>query len=34
MAEENNQDKLPFIIRRPLPNGRGYEYWKLKDLLK
>jgi len=23
--------KIPFIIRRPLPNG-GCEYWKLKDL--
>jgi DNA-directed RNA polymerase subunit K/omega len=23
--------KIPFIIRRPLPNG-GSEYWKLKDL--
>ena len=23
--------KLPFIIRRPLPNG-GSEYWKLRDL--
>jgi DNA-directed RNA polymerase I, II, and III subunit RPABC2 len=23
--------KIPFIIRRPLPNG-GSEYWKLRDL--
>ena len=25
------QKKLPFIIRRPLPNG-GNEYWKLSEL--
>ena len=25
------KEKLPFIIRRPLPNG-GSEFWKLKDL--
>ena len=29
--EELNQKKIPFIIRRPLPNG-GSEYWKLEDL--
>lgn len=29
--EELKQKKLPFIIRRPLPNG-GNEYWKLSDL--
>ena len=29
--EELMQKKLPFIIRRPLPNG-GSEYWRLKDL--
>ena len=29
--EELKQKKLPFIIRRPLPNG-GYEYWRIKDL--
>ena len=28
---EIRKKKLPFIIRRPLPNG-GSEYWKLKDL--
>ena len=28
---EFNQKKLPFIIRRPLPNG-GSEYWKIHDL--
>ena len=28
---ELKQKKLPFIIRRPLPNG-GSEFWKLKDL--
>ncbi len=25
------QNKIPFIIRRPLPNG-GSEYWKVNDL--
>lgn len=25
------QNKIPFIIRRPLPNG-GSEYWKVSDL--
>ena len=29
--EELKQKKIPFIIRRPLPNG-GNEYWKLEDL--
>lgn len=29
--EEFNQKKIPFIIRRPMPNG-GAEYWKVKDL--
>jgi DNA-directed RNA polymerase I, II, and III subunit RPABC2 len=28
---ELEQKKIPFIIKRPLPNG-GCEYWKLKDL--
>jgi DNA-directed RNA polymerase subunit K/omega len=28
---EFNAKKLPFIIRRPLPNGAS-EYWKLEDL--
>jgi DNA-directed RNA polymerase subunit K/omega len=28
---EFKQKKIPFIIRRPLPNG-GSEYWKLQDL--
>ena len=28
---EFNQKKIPFIIRRPLPNGTS-EYWKVKDL--
>jgi len=23
--------KIPFIIKRPMPNG-GCEYWKFKDL--
>lgn len=29
--EEFNCKKIPFIIRRPLPNG-GSEYWRLSDL--
>ena len=28
---EINAKKLPFIVRRPMPNG-GSEYWKLSDL--
>lgn len=28
---ELEQKKIPFIIKRPLPNG-GSEYWKLSDL--
>lgn len=31
--EEFNQKKLPFIICRPLPNSKEYEYWKLNDLM-
>ena len=29
--EEFNQKKIPFIIKRPLPNGTC-EYWKVSDL--
>ena len=29
--EELKAKKIPFIIRRPIPNG-GTEYWKLQDL--
>ena len=29
--KEFEEKKIPFIIRRPLPNG-GSEYWKLSDL--
>ena len=28
---ELQQKRIPFIIRRPIPNG-GCEYWNLKDL--
>ena len=28
---ELKEKKIPFIIRRPLPNG-GSEYWSLRDL--
>ena len=32
IAEKELEDKkVPFIIRRPLPNGSS-EYWKVKDL--
>ena len=29
--EELKQKKMPFIVRRPLPNG-GSEYWRVEDL--
>lgn len=29
---ELEQKKIPFIIKRPLPNG-SYEYWRLSDLM-
>lgn len=29
---ELDQKRLPFIIKRPLPNGT-FEYWRLSDLL-
>lgn len=29
---ELEQKRLPFIIKRPLPNGQ-YEYWRLADLM-
>lgn len=29
---EYEQKRLPFIIKRPLPNGK-YEYWRLTDLM-
>ena len=28
---ELKEKKIPFIIRRPLPNN-GFEYWKVEDL--
>lgn len=30
-VSELEQKKVPFIVKRPMPNG-GCEYWKLKDL--
>ncbi len=30
-VSELERKKIPFIVKRPLPNG-GCEYWKLKDL--
>ncbi len=29
--EELKQKKIPFILKRPIPNG-SFEYWNLKDL--
>jgi DNA-directed RNA polymerase I, II, and III subunit RPABC2 len=29
---ELEQKRLPYIIKRPLPNGK-FEYWRLYDLL-
>jgi DNA-directed RNA polymerase I, II, and III subunit RPABC2 len=29
---ELEQKRLPFIVKRPLPNGK-YEYWRLSDLM-
>lgn len=29
---ELEQKRLPFIIKRPLPNG-NYEYWRIADLM-
>ena len=31
--EEFTMRKIPFIIRRPLPNLKGYEYLKLTDMI-
>jgi DNA-directed RNA polymerase I, II, and III subunit RPABC2 len=31
VEEELRQKKLPFIIKRPIPNGK-FEYWNIKDL--
>jgi DNA-directed RNA polymerase subunit K/omega len=28
---ELREKKIPFIIKRPIPNG-GFEYWHVKDL--
>jgi len=30
--EEFKQKRIPFIIRRPLPNLESFEYWKLSDM--
>ncbi len=30
--QELEERVIPFIIKRPLPNGNGVEYWKLTDL--
>lgn len=29
--QELNEKKIPFIIKRPIPNG-SFEYWNIKDL--
>ena len=31
-VDEFNERKIPFIIRRPLPQLQGYEYFKLVDM--
>jgi len=31
--EEFKQRRIPFIIRRPLPNLESFEYWKLSDMV-
>lgn len=31
-TEELKQNKLPFMIRRPLPDG-SHEYWRLDDMI-
>ncbi len=31
--EEFKQKKISFIICRPLPNSKDFEYWKLNDLM-
>lgn len=31
--EEFNRKLLPYIVCRPLPNSKEYEYWKLNDLM-
>ena len=28
---ELQEKKIPFIIKRPIPNG-GFEYWNVRDL--
>jgi DNA-directed RNA polymerase subunit K/omega len=32
--EEYKENKIPFIIKRPLADGESYEYWRLGDLKK
>ena len=32
LVEITNELKIPFIIKRPLPNGKS-EYWRVQDLL-
>lgn len=32
-VEELNTKKIPYIIRRIIPNTGDYEYWKLKDMI-
>lgn len=33
MNEEIRQNKLPFIIKRDLPNNNDFDLWKLSDLI-
>jgi DNA-directed RNA polymerases I, II, and III subunit RPABC2 len=32
-VEEFNTKRIPYIIRRPLPDSSGHEYWKLSDMI-
>lgn len=32
--KEYQENKIPFIIQRPLPDGESFEYWRLEDLKK
>lgn len=32
--KEYQENKIPFIIQRPLPDGESCEYWRLEDLKK
>ena len=33
-VKEYQENLIPFIIKRPLPDGESFEYWRLEDLRK